>query len=138
MATTGSGSMSTSDTSTPVTFVVPATLSIWEVGRLIVDRIDDDGPNPDEGSLFFVELRDPSGELAWADTLDQVLPQRLVQVDVARGRYELTVTERPCGGSCEFLDAPVARCVVDVEVGAIASYELRVGRLCALTPSTRQ
>ena len=136
-------SVATSVTTTGSTVTSPTpTLNVFEVGNVTVSQLFVGCCMPDEGSLAYVFVRDPSGYVVSTLTVETDYAggvQRLLDLALLAGPYELESFQRACAGSCEGLDAPSNRCVFEFEVPPNESVELLIefGDGCSVDAARR-
>jgi hypothetical protein len=116
-------------TTGPTVISPTATLNVFEVGNVTVSQSFVGCCQPEEGSLGYVFVRDPSGYVVSTLTVETSYAngaQDLLDLALLAGPYELESFQRSCAGSCEGLDPPSDRCVFEFEVPPNQSLDLLI------------
>lgn len=121
--------MSLTTTTGPSVITPTPTLNTSEVGSVTVSQSFVGCCQPEEGSLGYVFVRDPSGYVVSTLTVETSYAdgaQRLLDLALLAGPYELETFQRSCAGSCEALDPPSNRCVSEFEVPPNESVDVLI------------
>ena len=116
-------------TTEPTVTTPTATLNVFEVGNVTVSQSFIGCCQPEEGSLTYAFVRDPSGYVVSTLTVETSYAggaQRLIDLALLAGPYELESFQRSCAGSCEGLDPPSNRCVLEFEVPRNQAVDLLI------------